>query len=47
MNDYFCINELFQERRHSVLKLTLLPLNIHYMERTFTEDQRQSISFNP
>jgi hypothetical protein len=45
MNDYYCINELFQERRHSVFKLILLPLKIHYMERTFTEDQRQSISF--
>jgi hypothetical protein len=45
MNDYYCINELFQERRHSVFKLILLPLKIHYMERPFTEDQRQSISF--
>jgi hypothetical protein len=45
MNDYYCINELFQERRHSVFKLILLLLKIHYMECPFTEDQRQSISF--
>jgi len=45
MNDYYCINELFQERRHSVFKLVSLPLKIHYMERPFTEDQLQSILF--
>jgi hypothetical protein len=45
MNDYFCINELYQERRHTVYKLILLPLKIHCVEHPFTEDQRQSISF--
>jgi len=45
INDYYCINELFQERRHSVFKLIFLPLKIHCMERPFTEDQLQSISF--
>jgi hypothetical protein len=45
MNDYYCINELFQEGRHSVFKPILLPLKIHSMEGPFTEDQRQSISF--
>jgi len=45
MNDYYCINELFQERRHSIFKLVFLPLKIQYMERPFTEDQLQSISF--
>jgi hypothetical protein len=45
MNDYYCINELFQERRHSVFKLILLSLKIHYIERPFTEEKHQSISF--
>jgi hypothetical protein len=44
VNDYFCINEHFQQPRHSVLKLISLHWKIQYTEHSCSIGQGEPVS---